>query len=463
MAQISIINKNDIIEAKRFDAEYFKPEYLKLQETIARYGFKTINELECILDCSAFYPAITGDYNFERKGIPFLRVNEIQKGIVKIIENTAFLPEQIIDLYSSNIKKAYPGDLIIAKGGNSLAKVGLLTNTFNVYSVCRDLIIVNTKSLNTISKYYLWLFLHGKIGQTIMLRTASQTGQPHLTISSIKELTIPTSFNKEVDYKEIYESSNNLSFQSKQFYKEAEQLLLEELGLVNYKPKHTLTFETTKSKIENAHRFDAEYFQPKYEEIIKKIESYDGGFINLGDDDFAKLQRGSLISDKFYTKEKGIGYIRGADFSSGILNKEKLVYISEDYSKNTEIQVFKNDIVFSLIGSVGASAFVSEDFNNYFISNNTGKISLKTNFNSIVLQVFLQSVAGQFQFEKEKMQTAQPKISTKEISRFKIPIIRQEIQNQISEKILESHKLRKESKELLEKAKRKVENEIEIS
>ena len=58
------------------------------------------------------------------------------------------------------------------------------------------------------------------------------------------------------------------------------------------------------------------------------------------------------------------------------------------------------------------------------------------------------------------MQTAQPKISTKEIGRFKIPLIKSKIQKQITEKIQESYKLRKEAKELLEEAKRKVENLI---
>jgi len=44
---------------------------------------------------------------------------------------------------------------------------------------------------------------------------------------------------------------------------------------------------------------------------------------------------------------------------------------------------------------------------------------------------------------------------------FKIPLLSSPIQNKISEKIQESFKLRKESKELLEKAKKMVEDEIE--
>lgn len=41
----------------------------------------------------------------------------------------------------TTISKAYPGDLVIAKGGNTLAKVGLVTNEYPVYATCRDVII----------------------------------------------------------------------------------------------------------------------------------------------------------------------------------------------------------------------------------------------------------------------------------------------------------------------------------
>ena len=60
--------------------------------------------------------------------------------------------------------------------------------------------------------------------------------------------------------------------------KEAEELLLEELDLLDYKPKHTLTFSAFKKEINQTERIDAEYYQPKYEEIIKKIENYKNGF-----------------------------------------------------------------------------------------------------------------------------------------------------------------------------------------
>lgn len=48
-----------------------------------------------------------------------------------------------------------------------------------------------------------------------------------------------------------------------------------------------------------------------------------------------------------------------------------------------------------------------------------------------------------------------------DFEKFKILLIKPQIQKQIAKKIQESHKLRKESKELLEEAKKKVEEEIE--
>ena len=66
--------------------------------------------------------------------------------------------------------------------------------------------------------------------------------------------------------------------ESKQLYKQAEQVLLQELDLVGYTPKHALSFQVNKREVDRAGRFDAEYFQPKYKEIIEKIEKYKGGF-----------------------------------------------------------------------------------------------------------------------------------------------------------------------------------------
>lgn len=124
-------------EESRFDSEYYSKENLLLQTIIDTAGNKTINEYGGVLDCSAFYPSITGYYSNDRSLIPFIRVNEIANGLILITDNTVFLPANIIEDNNKTIAVAYPGDIIIAKGGNTLAKVGLVTDEFPMYATCR--------------------------------------------------------------------------------------------------------------------------------------------------------------------------------------------------------------------------------------------------------------------------------------------------------------------------------------
>lgn len=58
----------------------------------------------------------------------------------------------------------------------------------------------------------------------------------------------------------------------------SEHVLLSELELLNWEPNHELSFVKNYSETQKADRLDAEYFQPKYEEIVKIIKKCKGGF-----------------------------------------------------------------------------------------------------------------------------------------------------------------------------------------
>ena len=247
--------------------------------------------------------------------------------------------------------------------------------------------------------------------------------------------------------------------QAQHSYKQAEGILLAEMGVVDWRPKHCLSFVKNYSDTKRAGRMDAEYFQPKYEEIIHAIQSYSGGYDTLGN--LCATKRGSLILDRFYDKKQGTPYIRGADFSGGVLSKENIVFINEKFSYKNETKVKQNEVVFSLIGSVGETALVTKEFSDSYISNNTGKITCGSKINPFVLQVLLYSIIGKMYFEKHKTQTAQPKISDKDVHHFVLPILAKDKQIQIRQRVAEAFALRKRSKHLLKCAKRAVELAIE--
>ena len=74
-----------------------------------------------------------------------------------------------------------------------------------------------------------------------------------------------------------YLQSKELTELSKTRYLEAQTLLLAELGLTDWQPKQQLTFVKNFSDTERAERIDADYFQPKYDEIVNAIKNYSGG------------------------------------------------------------------------------------------------------------------------------------------------------------------------------------------
>ena len=82
-------------------------------------------------------------------------------------------------------------------------------------------------------------------------------------------------------------------------------------------------------------------------------------------------------------------------------------------------------------------------------------------FNSETLLVLLKSIVGQLQLKKGCSGTILTAINKDEFGRVILPIIAEEKQIQIQQKIVESFSLRKQSKHLLECAKRAVEIAIE--
>ena len=308
---------------------------------------------------------------------------------------------------------------------------------------------------------YLTAFLNTKYGIIDIKRRARHSvNQSNVNLEEAKRIEIPLLCNQlQGEITSSFDKAFDLIQASDGVYHQAQTLLLTELGLADWQPKHQLTFVKNFSDTKRAERIDADYFQPKYDEVVNAVKNYPGGWDTL--ENLCSTKRGSLIKDSFYNQKEGTPYIRGADFSGGVLSDDKLVFINSEFKHTNETQVYENDIVFSLIGSVGETALVTSEFASAYISNNTGKIECNSPIFSVTLQVLLASIIGKLYFEKYKTQTAQPKISDKDLHNFVIPILTEEKQIQIQQKVIESFNFHNHAKDLLEHAKRAVEIAIE--
>ena len=445
MISYSIIQKSQLEGALRLDAEYYQPEYLKIRENIKNIGFFNFGDIITAFGSGKNLPQ-TDNASF----IKFVRTQNVRPIIID--DNGMSFTQQ------KNYPKLNYGDLLFVRVGEGVGNSSVVTKNFQDTTFSDNVIRIRIKNVNP---FYVSVLLNSKIGSLLMEQIKKGSARSLISRENLNSLRIPKIIQEQqIYFEDIVNQSEKLIIESEKIYSQAENLLLEELGIKDFEIDDDLSYIVNLSEIKSAHRADAEYFQPKYEKLIKRMKEK----VEMQElKTIATTRRGSLIDPRFYDDTEGTPYIRGKDFSSGRLEKSGLVYISRDFRPKNEIKVNSGDLVFALIGSVGTSALVSEEFNNSFISNNTGKISIKNKKEILpeYLAIVLNSIVGKLQFEKEVTRTAQPKISDPQVRNFYIPILPKSTQQKIADLVQKSHEARKKAKELLEEAKQKVENAIE--
>jgi len=450
MAQISIIEYNDIKKVKRIDAEYFKPQYLFIEKKLKTKKHLHFEDFSFITD--GIHSSIDFDDN---SNILLFSAKAPKENTFEISGLKNISQKQHLKNPRTALKE---NDVIISTVG-TIGNCAVITKDLLPANSDRHVGIIRPKG---ISSFLISTFLLSKYGRMQSSRNVVGNVQPNLYIRDMKKFIIPVFSKKfEQDIEKIVKEAHKKQTQSKQFYKDAEQILLKELSLLNYTPKKALTFETSSNEVEKATRFDAEYFQPKYAEIIKHIENYKNGYAYVKD--LISWKKGIEVGSEAYT-EKGNEFVRVSDFSifgieetSRKISDDLYLELKENY------QPKEGDILFTKDGTIGITSVLKNDIDGV-LSSAFLTLTLKEkykDFEKECLALILNSIVSKMQVEQLSGGAIIAHLKPSDFESFKIPLIRKEIQREITVKIEESFKLRKESKELLELAKRKVEEEIE--
>lgn len=441
----------------RVDAEYYQKDSLILETVLESMAGKTISAHNGKTDCSAFYPSITGYYNDDRNNIPFLRVNEIVDGLVVISDKTVFLPEEILKANSKTIALAYPGDIIIAKGGNTLAKVGLVTDEFSVYATCRDVIILRTGEMTDLNKFYLWAYLHGSFGQKLMWRSASQTGQPHLTLKSIDGIHVPEySMALQQAIEDLYNRSVYFKQLSQHNYDDAMDILEKALDMSQV-PEDPVSIKNYSDSFIKTGRLDSEYYQPKYDFYYSKIVEYSEGYFRIGD--VAEYVFTGEYSEEYWPKGNNRKfYIRGTNMKNGRIITDENYFV--DPAKHQK-HVSAGDIVTTRVGTIGLFAEIDNNLDGAICSDNVICFRLPDCYKPDVYTLLLNSKPIHELIDRLARGSVQQRLNQETLRDVILPILTSELQKDLSERIQISFAFQIKSDELLAHAKKAVEMAIE--
>ena len=314
-------------------------------------------------------------------------------------------------------------------------------------------------TVRNIAPYFLSTFLNCKYGYSQSTRHIVGITRPALDYSAIKSFLIP---DLDRNFQEIIASychqAEKSREDSKQRYNEAQTLLLTELGLVDWQSKQRLTFVKNFSEAESAERIDADYFQPKYEEIVNAIKNYPGGWDTLGN--LAALKKCVEVGSKEYI-ESGIPFVRVSNLSPYEITQEK--YISEElYAEITEHQPKQGEILFSKDATPGIAYYLRETPEKMIPAGGILRLKSKTDkIGNEYLTLVLNSILTQEQVKRDVGGSVILHWRPDQVAGTVIPILPQKKQAEIEQQVNESFNLRTRAKDLLEHAKCAVEIAIE--
>jgi type I restriction enzyme M protein len=316
----------------------------------------------------------------------------------------------------------------------------------------------------TIRPGYLATYLSSRVGQSFSNRQQTEQMNPYISVANLSTLpTVALNDSFQLKIEEVVRKAYSSLSDSKLFYQQAEDLLLSELGLQNWQPtEETFAVKSFAESFLSSGRFDAEYYQPKYDQVEKAIQDCGFPSQNLGSL-IEPIQNG--FDYREYTEE-GTPYIRVGDIKNGQIDFESAVKIPitmADVDKPVGLQV--GDILFTRKGSFGNSAVVTELEVNGIISSEIMLVRLTLVSRQKVVpeyvSLFLNSKFGYLQVERRVHGVAYYSISQPDLANLLIPILPKPQQQKIVEKIKASFSLKQKSKQLLEIAKTGVERAIE--
>lgn len=301
---------------------------------------------------------------------------------------------------------------------------------------------------------YLLTYLNSRFGQDWMKRNQTGMVQQGLSLQKVREIPVPL-FSEQIQRKIAYIINFAYDIKAESFQKmEIAKKLIEDIINVplEYKEKDNISIKTIGESFLISGRLDAEYYQPKYEQIETAIKNTKHTYLDV----ICDVETGEFISETLYG-QKGFSYIRGTDITSHYIDVENATKVNTTINGLNVIE--NGDLAFAMIGSVGNVSI--NRGTTAIVSNNLGTIKPHDKKLSNYLLVYLLSDIGQALFEKYQTRTAQPKIKKEDVGKFLVPLLSDDEIEFISNKAEESFRLKGKSKELLDIAIKAVEMAIE--
>lgn len=397
-----------------------------------------------------FGSTLKGDAYLSSGDIAFIRVQNIKGGFDINDNDLVYISNKDNEkIKSSSLQE---GDLILSKVGNSIGYFAKVSSNLGKCNISENNIGIKLSSYSDIEKSFILTYLNAKYANKLVLRRKSGNAQPKINVDDLCRIPIlifPKLSENIHNLIQLHEAYLNQSILS---YKQAEDILNKELGITNIENTKNYSVKSFSESFGESNRLDAEYYQDKYTQLFDIIKN--GKQLKELVTITKSIEPGS---DEY--KDEGIPFLRVSNLTKFGLTDSNVFLDRKKYENLLKPR--KDTILFSKDGSIGI-AYKAESDLDCITSGALLHLSVKkTTILPDYLALVLNSKIVQLQAERDSGGSIINHWRLPEIEMVLIPMLDYDIQNQISQKVQESFKLRKDSKNLINVAIRAVELAIE--
>ena len=429
----------------RLEAEFYTAKSFKLTKSFT--GAEIIDFVQY---------GTSEELNEESEGFPVLRLNEFRSNFIglpskfcKFIDNPTY---QSLKLRKNDV-------LICRTNGNPklVGKSALVPQDYD-FAFASYLFKIRPKK-ELINASTLVSFLNSKYGRLEIEKFSMASNQVNFSPAKFREMRIPNlgiTLNDKIE--KIYYQAFMLLEESRKLCLYAETLLLETLSLKDFEPSTDgVNVKSYKDSFLTSGRLDSEYYEKKYEDIESKILGYKNGA------DILKNQIEYITTGEYASSYESIGlesvpYIRNNNMKKGHIELDDEYYVNPN---NFKTKANIGEILTSRVGTIGLFGVIKAGQVNCVYSDNILCFKLKGSYIPEVYAMLFSTELYKLLLEKLAGGSVQPLITQTSIKELPIPNFEYSIQLKVADLINESFRLRKQSEQLLETAKRAVEIAIE--
>ncbi len=447
MAVWSAIQFSSASERNRFDAEYYQPQNLSLLAALRKLKPQPLAQFAFVTDGIHASPEVV-----ENGGVRYLSAKCVKDNDFSLAD-TLFISNHQNE--TNRRTQLRPNDILITTVG-TIGNAAVVQSDFLPANVDRHLGIVRLKEMD-LDPYFVTTFLNTHYGRFQTLREATGNVQLNLFIEKIKTLLIPV-LACQKDIAALTRRAYDRRRRAETLYSTAESALNSAVGLDRVDLAPRLFYEDRFSQVTAAGRLDAEYFNPASSKIAEHLREF--GAFELRK--VANVGTGFPWSSTFFIQshgEKGEPFVRIRDCRPAIIETDDIGKLDSAYANvQRQKKAQPGDLA---LGMDGLKWFFAGLITNpCYINQRVAHIRpiVGSSVNPEFLLICINSLIGQKQLLRA-MTIAHTvgHITLNDVRGLLIPKLPESVRTHITRAVNESCTAKKESRRLLDTAKRAVE------